>query len=71
MKISLIPIILFDIFPQNLLARAPSSNVPSMLVAKVLPFVESLSQRKWGDDEIIEDLAFVKDDLKTRLRDVT
>lgn len=38
-----------------------------MLVHKILAFVVSLQGRKWSDDEVTEDLAFLKDELKQRL----
>ncbi|WVF68216.1 hypothetical protein IAT40_002981 [Kwoniella sp. CBS 6097] len=52
---------------RNLLFIAPSQNIPSMFMAKLLPFVISLQSRKWSDDEITEDLDYLKDELKTRL----
>ncbi|WVQ63352.1 uncharacterized protein L199_001504 [Kwoniella botswanensis] len=52
---------------RNLLAIAPSQNLPSMFVAKLLPFVISLQSRKWSDEEIVEDLDYLKEELKTRL----
>ena len=52
---------------QNLLAIAPSNNIPSMFVSKLLPFVVSLQSRKWSDDEVVEDLAFLQNELKSRL----
>ncbi|KAK4688485.1 V-type H+-transporting ATPase subunit H, partial [Tremellales sp. Uapishka_1] len=52
---------------RNLLTIAPSANLPSMFVVKLLPFVTSLQTRKWSDDEVTEDLTYVKDELKARL----
>lgn len=52
---------------RNLLALAPSQNLPSMFTTKLLPFVVSLQTRKWSDDEIVEDLTFLKDELMTKL----
>ena len=39
-----------------------------MLGAKVLPLVESLSARKWSDEEIDEDLQLVKEVLSDKLK---
>ncbi|KAE8541444.1 hypothetical protein D1P53_002804 [Cryptococcus gattii VGV] len=52
---------------RNLLAIAPSQNLPSMFVTKLLPFIVSLQSRKWSDEEIVEDLEYLKDELKSRL----
>ncbi|WVW80811.1 hypothetical protein I302_102800 [Kwoniella bestiolae CBS 10118] len=52
---------------RNLLAIAPSQNLSSMFVAKLLPFVVSLQSRKWSDEEIVEDLDYLKEELKSRL----
>ncbi|WVR08626.1 hypothetical protein IAU60_005682 [Kwoniella sp. DSM 27419] len=52
---------------RNLISLAPSQNLPSMFVAKLLPFVISLQSRKWSDDEIVEDLDYLKSELQTRL----
>ncbi|ODN82884.1 hypothetical protein L202_01142 [Cryptococcus amylolentus CBS 6039] len=52
---------------KNLLAIAPSQNLPSMFVTKLLPFITSLQSRKWSDEEIVEDLDYIQGELKTRL----
>ncbi|WRT70736.1 uncharacterized protein IL334_007734 [Kwoniella shivajii] len=51
---------------RNLLAIAPSHNLPSMFTSKLLPFVVSLQSRKWSDEEIVEDLEYLNGELKTR-----
>ena len=56
---------------QNLLAIAPAQNFPSMFTSKLLPFVVSLLSRKWSDEEVVEDLEFLKDELTTRLENLT
>lgn len=38
-----------------------------MFVTKLLPFIVSLQSRKWSDEEIVEDLEYLKDELKSRL----
>lgn len=35
-----------------------------MLVAHVLPLVQSLKSRKWSDDEIVDDIQFLHEELK-------
>ena len=56
---------------QNLLFIAPAQNLPSMFTSKLLPFVQSLQSRKWSDDEVVEDLAYLKEELTTRLDNLT
>ncbi|KAH9966492.1 ATPase V1 complex subunit H [Russula dissimulans] len=41
---------------RNLVTKAPSANLPAMLVAQLLPFVKNLATRKWSDEDILEDL---------------
>ncbi|KAG8724134.1 H(+)-transporting V1 sector ATPase subunit H [Ceratobasidium sp. 395] len=49
---------------KNLATKAPAQNLPSMLVAKLLPFCKNLATRKWTDEEILEDVTFLKDLLQ-------
>ena len=49
---------------RNLVTKAPSQNLPAMLVAQLLPFVKSLCTRKWTDEDIVEDVQFLRDELK-------
>ncbi|KAJ9122976.1 hypothetical protein QFC24_004014 [Naganishia onofrii] len=56
---------------QNLLALAPSANINSMLVQKVLPLVKSFSARKWSDDEVIDDIKYLRDELEARLSNLS
>ena len=56
---------------QNLVAKAPSQNLPSMLVAQLLPFVKNLGTRKWSDEDIIEDVQYLKDELNARFESLT
>ena len=53
---------------RNLVSKAPSANLPAMLVAKLLPFVNSLSTRKWTDDEIVEDIQYLQEELKANFK---
>ncbi|KAK7693170.1 hypothetical protein QCA50_002736 [Cerrena zonata] len=56
---------------RNLVAKAPAQNLPSMLVAKLLPFVKNLGTRKWSDEDVIEDVQFLKDELNARFESLT
>ena len=56
---------------QNLVTKAPSDNLPAMLVAQLLPFVKNLSQRKWSDEDISGDVQFLKEELTTHFQNLT
>ena len=56
---------------QNLVAKAPSANLPAMLVAQLLPFVKNLSTRKWTDEDIVEDVQYLRDELTARFDSLT
>ena len=56
---------------RNLLTNASSQNLPSMFTEKLLPFVISLQDRKWSDEDITEDLAYLKSELSARLEGLT
>ena len=56
---------------QNLLYIAPTQNLPSMFTTKLLPFVTSLKSRQWSDEEIIEDIDYLKDELNAKLDGLT
>lgn len=56
---------------QNLVTKAPSANLPAMLVAELLPFVKNLFTRKWTDEDIIEDIQFLKDELTANFQSLT
>ena len=42
-----------------------------MLVAKLLPFVNNLSTRKWSDEDIVEDVQYLKDELTANFQSLT
>ena len=42
-----------------------------MLVAQLLPFAKSLATRKWTDEDILEDIEFVRDELNARFDSLT
>lgn len=56
---------------RNLVVKAPAANLAAMLVAKLLPFVQSLASRKWSDEEIKEDIDFLVDELKQSFEGLT
>ncbi|KAJ1307945.1 hypothetical protein OPQ81_002022 [Rhizoctonia solani] len=56
---------------KNLATKAPSANLPSMLVAKLLPFCKNLASRKWTDEEILEDITFLRDLLQQNFESLT
>ncbi|KAH9997541.1 ATPase V1 complex subunit H [Russula vinacea] len=56
---------------RNLVTKAPSANLPAMLVAQLLPFVKNLATRKWSDEDILEDVHFLRDELEARFESLT
>jgi V-type H+-transporting ATPase subunit H len=62
-----------DLCFQNLVTIAPKQNLPAMLVAEVLPFVKFLGgpTRKWTDEDVVEDIQFLKDELTAKFQSLT
>jgi len=56
---------------QNLVTKAPTANLPAMLVCQLLPYAKNLAGRKWSDEDILEDVQFLKDELNTRFQSLT
>ncbi|TNY18749.1 ATPase, V1 complex, subunit H [Rhodotorula diobovata] len=56
---------------RNLVTEAPKANLAPMLVAKVLPYVQTLQGRKFSDDEIKEDVDFLVEELKSSFEGLT
>ncbi|KAI0646800.1 ATPase V1 complex subunit H [Trametes meyenii] len=56
---------------RNLVSKAPQANLPAMLVAQLLPFSKNLAGRKWTDEDIVEDIQFLRDELSTRFESLT
>lgn len=56
---------------QNLVTKAPTANLPAMLAAKLLPFVKNLYARKWQDEDILEDIEYLRDELNTNFQSLT
>ncbi|RKP15174.1 ATPase, V1 complex, subunit H [Piptocephalis cylindrospora] len=52
---------------RNMVEKAMDANIGSLLSHRVLPFVETLSARKWGDEEIPQDLEVLQEALKENL----
>jgi len=42
-----------------------------MLVAQLLPFAKNLCTRKWSDEDIIEDVQFLRDELNANFQSLT
>jgi V-type H+-transporting ATPase subunit H len=42
-----------------------------MFVVKLLPFIQNLAGRKWSDDEIVEDVQYLKDELTAHFQNLT
>lgn len=42
-----------------------------MLVVKLLPFVKNLSGRKWSDEDIVEDIQYLKEELSANFQSLT
>ncbi|KAL0071655.1 H(+)-transporting V1 sector ATPase subunit H [Marasmius tenuissimus] len=56
---------------RNLVIKAPSANLPAMLVAQLLPFAKNLCTRKLGDEDIVEDVQFLRDELAANFQSLT
>ncbi|KAI0058341.1 ATPase V1 complex subunit H [Artomyces pyxidatus] len=56
---------------RNLVTKAPTANLPAMLVSQLLPFTTNLASRKWSDEDILEDVQFLRDELKSRFESLT
>ncbi|KAG5651527.1 hypothetical protein H0H81_008339 [Sphagnurus paluster] len=56
---------------RNLVTKAPAANLPSMLVAQLLPFVKNLCTRKWQDEDVLDDIHFLRDELNTNFQSLT
>ncbi|GAA6010502.1 hypothetical protein JCM11491_006969 [Sporobolomyces phaffii] len=56
---------------RNLIVKAPKQTLPALLIAKVLPFVKTLQGRKFGDEEIKEDVDFLIQELTQSFEGLT
>ncbi|KAF7311660.1 V-type proton ATPase subunit H [Mycena kentingensis (nom. inval.)] len=56
---------------RNLVVKASQANLPAMLVAQLLPYVKALSGRKFGDEDLIEDIQFLREELNTNFQSLT
>ncbi|KAF9264948.1 ATPase, V1 complex, subunit H [Marasmius fiardii PR-910] len=56
---------------RNLVTKAPTANLPAMLVAQLLPFAKNLCARKWSDEDIVEDVQFLRDELAANFQSLT
>ncbi|KAL1709975.1 armadillo-type protein [Schizophyllum commune] len=60
-----------EINKSNLVSRAPTANLPAMLVSQLLPFAKNLAARKWSDEDIVEDVQYLRDELAARFQSLT
>ncbi|KAL0947311.1 hypothetical protein HGRIS_013430 [Hohenbuehelia grisea] len=56
---------------RNLVTKSPTANLPAMLVARLLPFVKNLCSRKWSDEDVLEDIQFLRDELTANFQSLT
>ncbi|GAA5825560.1 hypothetical protein JCM5353_002340 [Sporobolomyces roseus] len=56
---------------RNLITKAPKQTLPALLISKVLPFVKTLQGRKFGDEEIKEDVEFLIEELTKSFEGLT
>ncbi|KAI8092784.1 ATPase, V1 complex, subunit H [Halteromyces radiatus] len=56
---------------KNLIERAPKQNLAAMLVADLLSFVQHLSTRKWSDQELVDDIAYIEKELQENFQSLT
>ncbi|CAH7666830.1 armadillo-type protein [Phakopsora pachyrhizi] len=57
---------------RNLAEKSPEVNLSVLLVAgNLLPLIQSFSTRKWSDDELKEDISWLKDQLEEAKRKMT
>lgn len=56
---------------RNLITQAPQQNLPALLAAGVLPFIVSLQGRKFGDEDLVEDLQLCTEELKERKKSLS
>ncbi|KAF8626174.1 hypothetical protein AX15_005061 [Amanita polypyramis BW_CC] len=56
---------------RNLVIKAPSENLPAMLVAQLLSFAKNLCTRKLSDEDTLEDAQFLRDELNARFQSLT
>ena len=59
------------LYLQNLVTYAPTESLPSMIVANLLPYVRSLATRKFSDEEVMEDVAFLEEELTDKFESMT
>ncbi|KAG0358290.1 ATPase V1 complex subunit H [Gamsiella multidivaricata] len=56
---------------RNLAEKAPEANVAAMAAVKMLQFCENLSTRKWSDNDILEDINYLKAELEENFQTLT
>ncbi|KAF9385323.1 H(+)-transporting V1 sector ATPase subunit H [Mortierella sp. AD011] len=56
---------------RNLAEKAPEANLAAMAAVKLLQFSENLSTRKWSDNDILEDVTYLKTELEENFHTLT
>ncbi|KAI8980822.1 ATPase, V1 complex, subunit H [Pilobolus umbonatus] len=56
---------------RNLIEKAPAENMATMLASKLLPLSQNLATRKWIDNEIMDDIAYVNEQLQSTFHSLT
>ncbi|KAI7901019.1 armadillo-type protein [Cokeromyces recurvatus] len=49
---------------RNFIEKASMENMPAMLVSKLLPLCDHLATRKWTDQDIADDVQFIRSELE-------
>ncbi|KAJ1981627.1 H(+)-transporting V1 sector ATPase subunit H [Dimargaris cristalligena] len=53
---------------KNLLVTAPGDNLAAMVAVKLLNFCDNLATRKWTDEDILDDIEFIRQELTERFQ---
>ncbi|KAG0326329.1 H(+)-transporting V1 sector ATPase subunit H [Dissophora globulifera] len=56
---------------RNLVEKAPEANLAAMAAVKLLSFTENLSARKWSDNDLLEDVNYLKVELEENFQTLT
>ncbi|KAI9471850.1 MAG: ATPase, V1 complex, subunit H [Benjaminiella poitrasii] len=56
---------------RNFIVKAPTENMSSMLVSRLLPLCDHLATRKWTDQDIVEDIQFLRSELEKNFLSLT
>jgi V-type H+-transporting ATPase subunit H len=62
--------IIIQVF-KNLILKAPQENIIPMLAVKTLKTLTLLKQRKWTDEDLMEDILFIETELQGHVDSLT